>query len=96
MIQERMEYIDVQWLHNDEVDPERLVSELNDARFETRKLEFYSDGRGGFADASREVRGTRLRTEPIPAMSEINSDPQFVGELISATQFEDLWHEHSH
>lgn len=59
-----MEYIDVQWLHEDAGFPVRMISELDDERWETRKLEFYADGRVGMADRSLELLGTRLGLAP--------------------------------
>lgn len=41
-----MKYIDVAWRHDFADEPVRLVSELDELRFETRKLEFFRDGRG--------------------------------------------------
>lgn len=89
-----MEYIDVLWLHAHENEPVRLISELDHARFETRKLEFYTDGRIGWADGEHEVLGSILGETSVPALVEINADPQFVGRSISAAEFEELWSTH--
>lgn len=86
-----MRYIDVQWRHEDGNDPIRLVSELDDDRSEVRKLEFYADGRIGFASQTESSGDTRLGEGAVPSLSEINSDRQFVGVEIEATAFEKLW-----
>jgi hypothetical protein len=44
-----MTYIDVTWFHKLPTVPVRLVSELDDERYEVRKLEFFADGSVGFA-----------------------------------------------
>lgn len=89
-----MEYIDVSWLHKHVDEPVRMVSELDDVRFEVRKLEFYADGRVGMAVGVEEIQGTRLGGEPIPPLDEVNADPQFSGKYIAATEFEELWSAH--
>jgi hypothetical protein len=89
-----MEFIDVKWQHDNQEEPVRLVSELDAQRYETRKLEFFSNGVVGFAWASNSFGGTELGIGPVPPLSEINSDPQFAGTTITAAQFEALWAQH--
>jgi hypothetical protein len=86
-----MDFIDVQWRHNDPEDPVRLVSELDAQRYETRKLEFFANGVVGFASASESSGGTALGVVAVPPLSEINCDPEFAGVAITAAQFEALW-----
>ena len=90
-----MSYIDVQWFHNFESEPIRLVSELNEDRLETRKLEFFRDGKVGFASASSSSSGTDLGLMDVPMLAEINLDPQFRGVEISANEFEVLWEKYA-
>jgi hypothetical protein len=90
-----VEFIDVAWLHNDQSDPVRLVSELDAERYETRKLEFFPNGRVGFASSTHSSAGTELGIAPVPALSEINLDPQFQGSIITASEFEALWSKHA-
>ena len=86
-----MTYIDVLW-HQQEPDyPVRLVSELDDDRYETRKLEFFGDGRVGFADSEVSREGTELGEAPVPPIAQINVDPQFTARETTAAAFEDLW-----
>jgi hypothetical protein len=89
-----MEYIDVAWSHHSSKDPVRLVSELNEARLELRKLEFFRDGSVGVAFAGGSTADTRLGIEPVPQLAEINADVQFSGVRIGAGDFEALWAEH--
>jgi hypothetical protein len=44
-----MQYIDVKWLHSHPEETIHLVSEIGPDRYETRKIEFWSDGRVGYA-----------------------------------------------
>ena len=90
----RAEFIDVQWRHQSDGDPTRLVSELDEMRMETRKLEFFEDGRVGYASADHTAHGTELGLLPIPPLAAINADPQFVGTNITAAEFDALWFKH--
>ncbi len=91
-----MEYIDVLWLHKHESEPTRLVSELNRDRMETRKLEFFSNGKVDFASLDVSIHGTRLGEVPVPPLEEINQDPEFRGVPITSLTFEELWRAHAH
>jgi hypothetical protein len=86
-----MEFIDVAWRHHKVEDPVRLVSELNSGRYETRKLEFFPDGRVGFASSEASSNNTELGVVPVPSVEEINSDPQFHASNIERQEFEALW-----
>src|SRR5262252_4301172 len=86
-----MEYIDVSWKHKKRDYPVRLVSELDDRRYEKRKLEFFANGSVGFASKDHSALGTRLGKEPVPALNEMNVDPQFQGTAIDGAVFETLW-----
>jgi len=89
-----MEYVDVQWRHKSANDPLRLVSEMDDQRYEVRKLEFFPSGLVGFASLSESAHGTKLGEAPIPPLSQINNDPQFAGVAIDSAAFEALWSYH--
>jgi hypothetical protein len=86
-----MEYIDVTWMHAFELEPRRLVSELDRDRVEIRKLEFFANGTVGFASVDVTARGTLLGERPVPELDEINRDPQFQGRAITRNAFEELW-----
>ncbi|BDU22229.1 hypothetical protein [Dyella sp. GSA-30] len=91
-----MFYIDVIWHHTDPAYPVRLVSELDESRWELRKMEFYSDGRVGLACKEWASRGTDLGIEPVPPIDEINSDGEFTAKLMEPEAFESLWLEQVH
>ncbi|KRA21226.1 MULTISPECIES: hypothetical protein [unclassified Lysobacter] len=88
-------HIDVHWHHAEPDYPIRLVSEIDADGYETRKLEFFLDGRVASASSREDdFSDTRLGEVPVPSLLEINSDPQFEGIAISAAVFEALWAEH--
>jgi hypothetical protein len=84
-------YISVRWIHSRPEDPIVLVSELNSARIELRKLEYFRSGKVGVASRTHSSGGTMLGTEPVPELKEINADPQFVAEGISEADFDAQW-----
>jgi len=90
-----MEFIDVAWRHRSEEDPVRLVSELDSDRYETRKLEFFPDGRVGFADSVVSSNNTELGILPVPTVAEINSDPQFHASSMEKQEFGALWSQYA-
>jgi hypothetical protein len=86
-----MTYIRVRWVHDGGDDPVLIVSELDDARWETRTVEIFADGTKGYANQDTEVGGTALGEMPIPTLSEIAADPQFFPEEITREEFERVW-----
>lgn len=90
-----MEYISVVWKHSSTSDPIRLVSELDEERYERRKLEFYAEGTVGAASDDFEDARTRLGVVAVPALSEINEDTQFQGEAITQAEFDELWQQNA-
>jgi uncharacterized protein DUF6881 len=90
-----MTYIDVAWRHGNSYDPVRLVRELDERGMETRKLEFFPDGRVGYASRSGSNFSTRLGDKPIPPLHQVNEDPEFSGVSMDETEFERLWRKHA-
>ena len=86
-----MHYLRVIWLHDDPDEPVELFSELNDDRWEVRKVERFRNGFVGFADASSFVGDTRLGLEPMPPLDEIDCHPEFQAEEIGPEAFEVAW-----
>lgn len=87
----RNTYISVRWIHAHPEKPTLLVSELNAARLELRKIEYFKNGRVGTASRGHSNGGTLLGTKPVPALEEINADRQFVAEEISEVEFNTQW-----
>jgi Domain of unknown function (DUF6881) len=92
-----MMYLRVLWQHSFADEPIELLSELNAARLEVRKIEVFRDGRKGYASSTESKRGTRSSVEPVPCLADIASDPQFLPKEISSEQFDLAWkNRHSH
>ncbi|MGL4963276.1 MAG: DUF6881 domain-containing protein [Inquilinus sp.] len=86
-----MEYIRVRWLHSRRNDPVLLITELDEARWEVRKIEIFPNGSIGYADRQMEHGGTRLGVVPVPSIVDIAADPEFTPEDITREEFEDAW-----
>ncbi len=86
-----MNYIRVGWLHENPEAPVLVVSELDDHRWERRKVEVFADGSKGYAMEGEERGGTRLGLVPLPPFDEIAADPQFLPEEITEEEFETVW-----
>jgi hypothetical protein len=86
-----MKYLRVLWSHSSADEPVELLSELDEARFEVRKVEVFRNGQKGYASNDESERGTRLGLEPVPCLADIASDPQFLPEEISSEEFDLAW-----
>jgi hypothetical protein len=88
-----MKYIKVKWVHFHPDEPTLLYSELDDARWEIRKVEIFPDGRIGYASSieATSATKTRLSIEPLPPFDEIAADPQFQPVEITKDEFEAVW-----
>ena len=84
-------HIDVTWYHEDNEYPRRLVSEIGTDRYELRKLEFYENGKVGYATKDESVFNTLLGEAPVPSIEEINSNSQFSAKYICSDEFEKIW-----
>jgi len=86
-----MHYIKVKWIHSHSDEPVWLYSELDEDRWETRKVEIFQDGTTGFAGPGEAAGTTKLSIEPLPTLEEIASDPQFVPQEVQRQEFEEVW-----
>jgi hypothetical protein len=86
-----MTYVKVEWIHLRDDEPVLLYSELDESRWENRKIEVFADGRCGYASQTESIGSTRLGEEPIPPMAEIAADPQFRPSEITEPEFEEVW-----
>jgi hypothetical protein len=86
-----MRYIECSWKHNHPDEPVLLYSELDDARWELRKVEKFLDGGFGFADRKVSYRDTMLGLRPIPANADIVEMPEFELREITEQEFEAVW-----
>jgi hypothetical protein len=55
-------FIDVAWIRDFETEPIRLVSGLDNDRYEVGKLEFYRDDRVGYADSLKSTWELSLKS----------------------------------
>lgn len=88
-------YLKVTWIHDFDDEPVLLYSEVDENNFESRKVEIYKDNRFGLAMHNYDFGGTLLGSEPVPAVSEIAEDPQFIPVSISKEEFEEIWVEYT-
>ncbi|MER8199226.1 hypothetical protein AB0407_35890 [Streptomyces microflavus] len=88
-----MRYVKVAWVHDFADDPVLYLSELGDDGHETRKVQFYRDGRSEWADGSFETATVGLSEIPFPPLEEISSQPEFTAQVITPEEFERAWNE---
>jgi hypothetical protein len=78
-----MLYIKVRWKHDDPNDPILLYIEMDNDRWELRRVEIFSDGSFGYADRSASRGTTSLSPEP--------ANPEFEPVAITKDEFEAMW-----
>jgi hypothetical protein len=86
-----MNYIKVKWIHSHANEPVLLYSELDEDRWEKRKIEVFAVGHFGYASSGESAGSSRLGEEPIPPLAEIASEPQFKPVEITKQEFEEVW-----
>ncbi len=86
-----MTYLRVGWRHQRSNEPVVLYSELDENRFEVRKVEIFRDGHCGYASPAGASGGTKLGIVAVPELSDIARDPQFDPQEITPEEFEDAW-----
>ena len=84
-----MTYIKVFWEHTDE--PILLYSELDEERWEIRKVYIFEKGRMEYASRTEANGETILSDQPCPNLSEITKSPEFVPLEIAKEEFEEIW-----
>jgi hypothetical protein len=86
-----MRYVRVAWRHAFPSDPIVIYSELDDDRWEARKVEVFPDGSLGYASAEGSSCSTELSSEQHPPLQEIARDRQFEPAEITKQEFEEIW-----
>jgi hypothetical protein len=86
-----MKYLAVKWKHSFVDEPVLLYSELDEQRWECRKVEVFADGHGDYADADKSTGSTQLGLVPVPELSEIAEDEEFEPMEITSDEFEKVW-----
>jgi hypothetical protein len=87
-----VDYLKVKWKHEHRDEPVLLFSELDDARWEVRKVDVFRDGSLGYASGSGS-RGNRtfIGLVQTPPFAEIASNPEFEPTAITKGEFEEIW-----
>lgn len=68
-----------------------MYSEINQDRWEVRKVEVFQDGTSTYASPLYNTGDTWLAESQLPSMDEINKDSQFQADVISRHDFERIW-----
>ncbi|MBV7530557.1 hypothetical protein [Chitinophaga sp. sic0106] len=89
-----MQYVKIYWLNPEDDSAEIQFSELDDGRFERRKIEIYPDGSFGIADSTFNFGGTALSVEPLPQPDGLDDKSRPVAEILSQKEFEDVWYKY--
>jgi hypothetical protein len=84
-------YMKVIWHHDSPDEPCLLYSEIDEAGYETRKVDVYSDGRRDYADGTRSTGTTFLGEKPVPPIEFIASQAEFSPFHIEQDEFEEAW-----
>ena len=86
-----MRYMKCIWKHNFPDDPVLLYSELDEERWEVRKVEVFASGALQYADAETSTGDTGLGLVPTPELAVIAQDPEFEPSQITREEFEEIW-----
>ncbi|MCY4764679.1 DUF6881 domain-containing protein [Klebsiella aerogenes] len=86
-----MQYIKVFWCHFFDTEPIKYYSEIDENRFEVRKIAVFRNGERYHCGNHIPESTIMLGVVPIPSLAEINKVPQFHATYITAAEFEDVW-----
>ncbi|GAA6167315.1 DUF6881 domain-containing protein [Sessilibacter corallicola] len=84
-------YIYSKWKNSPAGSPVEFYSELDSARYETRKVEIFQNGKICYASKAKSTGETRLGITPVPPIAEIMSQPEFDIKTITKQEFENMW-----
>ena len=79
------------WLHDFPDEAVLWFHELDEHRWEVRKVVVFPDGHKERAGPDEETAYAVLSPEPVPSVEKINSQAEFQAEEISAGEFEQAW-----
>lgn len=85
-----MNYYRVEWNEIGE-NPVLFYSEIDDGRWEKRKIEIFKDGSIGIAGLGEEGGGSYLSVEPWPSHYDLGVGDSIVVSEISCEAFEEIW-----
>lgn len=84
-------YSKVTWRHSNSYDPVEIYCELDDARWEVRRVEVFSDGSLDYASRSKSEGRTFLSPETFSSLAEIRANPEFEATEIEKDEFDQMW-----
>jgi hypothetical protein len=79
-------YIQIKWIHSNPHEPVEFFYELEYGQWALRSIQVFADG-----SSSSVTYG--MKEAQIPALEEINLDPQLQGSEITDKEFEAAWFE---
>ena len=82
------------WIHKNKDEPIELYSELDEDRYETKKVEILIDDTAGYAEEKQSNGETLLGKCPIPSLEDINSNPEFKAKSITKEEFFAIWNKY--
>lgn len=87
-----MKYILLKWFHNLENEPYIIYSEIDNQRYEVRKIEIYKNGITRKCDEKMVNSQIELGDVAFPEnLDDINQDKEFYAQYISKEEFESIW-----
>lgn len=89
-----MTYIKVHWIHKNQDEPIELYSELDEDRYEVRKVEIFVNNTVGYVTNNYSYGETLLGECPIPSLESINSNPEFKAKSITKEEFFAIWNKY--
>jgi hypothetical protein len=86
-----MKYLKVDWHHENQSDPTRMYIEIDDARWERRKVEMFADGRMTYASPSSATGDSMLGLMEVPSIDDIRAIGEFDAVYIEQAEFMAMW-----
>lgn len=87
-----MNYVLLEWFHTLEDEPYLIYSEIDDQRYEVRKVEIYKNGTIARYDEQMTDSLFQLSDVKFPEnLDEINQYQEFCAKYVSQEEFETMW-----
>ena len=86
-----MEYLHVAWDQSSADFPVDIYTELDEERWEVRKVEVFPDGHLQYADDWECTGNTGLGEHPTPAIEDMAGVDELTPEVIDQATFERMW-----
>lgn len=86
-----MRYIKVEWSHDLPGEPIVIYSEVDDAGWETRKIELFADGTMASADKNHGLLAELRFPDDLSEIARAGSAGEFAPPQISSREFDAIW-----